>query len=221
MLKPKKETFYLAFTILLEAYRVFSGSLMVVFLPKDCRGHPCNVLENFTNAFHESDSIWISATAFSFLLVGVMSATYRLEVLRENKLRAYLFFNPNVSTDVLTMEHIPKYLPDLRRVSLQRLHRNYTKIVYIAFASFTINTFYSGIVICLSYLNPDDYTDERTVLAFFTSVLFLGMKLHEMYRVANAEKNIYYSAYKKTEYQFNDILPNKKRPLQDVLTLDA
>ena len=55
----------------------------------------------------------------------------------------------------------------------------------------------------------DNYLDNKTITAFFTNVLFMGMKIIDIYAITTTENNIFYSAYIKNRLQFNDVDPDK------------
>jgi len=70
---------------------------------------------------------------------------------------------------------------------------------YIGFGIFIINSILSGVIVNEYYLS------SQTASTFITYLLFMITKLSNIYTVANTSKNVFYSAYLKTNVQFNDI----------------
>jgi hypothetical protein len=44
---------------------------------------------------------------------------------------------------------------------------------------------------------------------FFTNILLMGLKVADVFSIANTSKNIFYSAYLKNRVQYNDVDPDK------------
>ena len=74
---------------------------------------------------------------------------------------------------------------------------------------FTLNSILSGIIVYEYYL------DNQTTTTFITNLLFMVMKLADVYSTVHTEQNIFYSAYLKSKVQFNDIDPNKVIELKE------
>ena len=72
-------------------------------------------------------------------------------------------------------------------------------INYTSIGMFTINSILSGIIVNKYYLG------SQTNVSLFTSILFMATKLISVYNIANTAKNIFYSAYLKSNVQFNDL----------------
>jgi hypothetical protein len=79
----------------------------------------------------------------------------------------------------------------------------YQKCGYASTLSFTINAILSFIVIYQNYL------DSKTMTVFFTNLLLMGLKVADVFSIANTSKNIFYSAYLKNRIQYNDVDPDK------------
>ena len=65
--------------------------------------------------------------------------------------------------------------------------------------TYIINIFLSGIVI-------SEYNiSNQTISTFITYILFILIKLNNVYAIANTDEYTFYSAYLMTNMQFNDI----------------
>ena len=49
------------------------------------------------------------------------------------------------------------------------------------------------------------YAGSQTISTFITYVLFIAIKFNSVYSLVSTTKNIFYSAYMKSNVQFNDI----------------
>lgn len=69
-----------------------------------------------------------------------------------------------------------------------------------------MNAVVSSIVVYSNYL------DSKTVTVYLTNLLFMGLKVSDVYSTVNTKKNVFYSAYLKNKVQFNDIDPDNIIP---------
>ena len=70
-------------------------------------------------------------------------------------------------------------------------------------AIFILNGIFSSIVIM------SHYYDSKTITVLLTNLLFMGLKVFDVYSTVNTKKNVFYSAYLKNKVQFNDVDPDK------------
>ena len=82
--------------------------------------------------------------------------------------------------------------------------RYYQLSSYIGTFIYILNIIFSAIIV------SNFYAGRQTLSTFITYVLFMMMKLYSVYTITSTEKNIFYSAYMKTNIQFNDIDANYK-----------
>lgn len=206
MRKETKEKTILLLSVLFEVYRVFTGCLMVVFLPNQCGNHKCNPFENWLIG----DIVYRIGYYANLQTFAVMAILYLMETRRENRLRKYLLFNTHNPMDSESVGVALGTLPEVRQQWLHTLHARYRSIVYVAYAAYALNTILSAYLVGDGFFDVTSEVDERTVIAFFTSVLFLGAKLYDTYTIVFVDPNIFYSAYTKTHLQFNDVQAKKK-----------
>ena len=182
-------------SILIELFRVITSSLMIVFVPQKCGDHVCTM--NETVRFElDLKGVGLSInilTLFSFICM------YLVEIWRENRLIKYLDVNPNMPNDSEYIANIMNILPHDKKEKILHGNLYYMYIAYTTIFIYIINAIISGIIINKAYLS------NQTYATFITYVIFMITKLTNSYGVVNTEDNVFYSAYLKTNVQFNDI----------------
>ena len=63
------------------------------------------------------------------------------------------------------------------------------------------------------------YYDSKTLTVLLTNVLFMGLKVSDVFNTVNT-KCVFYSAYLTNKVQYNDVDPDKKLKSSDVLTAE-
>lgn len=198
-----RETIITGGRILIEMYRVFMGSMLVLFVPGVCQDkngpHRCSSLELYTmgTTLYKVSAIFNLITLASFVLL------YGAELRRENRLNKYLLVNTQKPTDTDTVGAALARLPEKRRDRLSTLDSQYQILGTITIVLYLVNSVLSGTTIGLYYL------DDRTPSAFATNVLFIGGKLFDVYLLVHTDKHILFSAYKRQKVQYNDVQPSK------------
>lgn len=188
-----------AITLILEIYRVLMGALLIVFVPQKCEDTICSASQNV----NRDDKLTKAAFSFNIITAFSFLALYFIEVKRENKLINYLEVNKFTASD---NDSVGKALEKLSIVKKQKIwdyDGYYQKCGYASTLSFTINAILSFIVVCQHYL------DSKTMTVFFTNILLMGLKVADVFSIANTSKNIFYSAYLKNRVQYNDVDPDK------------
>jgi hypothetical protein len=184
--------------LVFEMYRVLMGSFLVVFVPQDCNGQICTLFENVSagNSLYDITFYLNIVTFFSFICM------YYAEVKRENKLIAYLHVSPDLPTDNENVAEVLDKLCDKKRGKILSFDKLHQRLSYIAMSCFSVNTGFSALIMKQNYL------DNKTLTVFMTNVLFMALKLKDVYMIARTEKNIFYSSYLTEKVQFNDIDPD-------------
>jgi hypothetical protein len=124
---------------------------------------------------------------------------YVIEIWRENRLIKYLDVNPNMPNDCDYIANIMNILPTDKKEKILNGNTYYMYIAFTTILIYIINAIISGIIINHAYLS------NQTYATFITYVIFMITKLTNSYGVVNTEDNVFYSAYLKTNVQFNDI----------------
>jgi hypothetical protein len=187
-------------SVLIELFRVITSSLLIIFVPQKCGDHICTLQEatRFNNGFN---SIGLS---INFITLGSFIILYWIEMWRENRLIKYLDVNPNMPTDSVYISNIMNILPVEKKNKILQSSKYYMYITWITIIIYIINAIISGIIINKAYLS------NQTYATFITYVIFMITKLTNAHGVITTDDNIYYSAYLKTNVQFNDIDRNYK-----------
>ena len=188
--------------ILIEAYKVCSGTLLVLFVPGVCNGRACLPIDNFTNGstFYRG-IVFVNVVTFLCFL-----ALYSIEVRREMRLNNYLMIDNSLPTDSETVgKSIDHLLPD-KKDKLHSLTYFYKVAGMTTVVVFAINTVLSGYIIITEYGN------DKGPAMFAANTVLISGKLYDIYTILTAEKNIYFSAYEKNHKQFNLANPAKCDP---------
>ena len=181
--------------VLLEMYRVITSSLLILFVPQICVDHICTTTENLvweTNTYN-------TALCFNFISMAFLVNMYYMELVRENRLIKYLAVNPELAND---SEEVSKQL-ELLSINKQNkifsINRYYRLSSYAALSIYVLNVLLSIAAISRYYAG------SQTVSTFVTYILFMMTKFGSVYSLVSTDKNIFYSAYLKSNVQFNDI----------------
>ena len=194
-----KQKLFLVVSILIEAYRVCMGSLLVIFVPQTCGNHRCNMFENLMIG----DTVYRAAAICNFTTLIFFCILYSIEVRRENRLNNYLIVNPLLPTDTESVESRVSYLSDERRLRLISLNTTYKRICYATFCMFIINTIFSA------YIMGFQYYDDKAPMIFITNTILIGSKLYDIIYILKTQQSAFISAYVKQKCHFNDVHPNK------------
>lgn len=187
-------------SILLEIYRVFIGSFLIIFVPLKCENTKiCSLSQNI----NRNDYITQLGLVINTLTIISFFVLYFFEIKRENKLITYLEVNSYSPND---NESVGKALEKLsidKKSIILAYDWYYQKSGNLTTIVFLINIIISSIVI-YNY-----YYDDKTITVFLTNLLFMGIKIVDVFSTVNSKQNIFYSAYLKNKVQFNDVDPNK------------
>ena len=186
-------------SVTLELYRVLVSSLLILFVPQRCHDHVCTFQENMET---ESNA-YTAGLVVNFVTMFIFLILYSIEIKRENKLIAYLEVNPSQPTDNSSVGQALQRLSVEKRNNILSLDRYYQRAAYSSMVFFVANAVLSGIIVY-------DYSlGNQTTTTIITNILFMVMKLADVYAIVNTEENIFYSAYLKGKVQFNDVDPDK------------
>jgi len=187
-------------TILLEAYRIFNGTLLVIFVPGVCGDRACLPQQNFLNG----STLYKSTCGVNLVALLVFMALYAVEIRREYTLGKYLLINPEKPCDMLTSKTAFESLAVEKKNRIHSFNRTYQQIVILTIFTFVINTLLSGYVIGTEYAN-----DKGPVL-FATGTVLIANKIYTIISLGLSDG--YSSAYLHTRSQFNDVHPVETLP---------
>lgn len=183
-----------------EIYRALIASFLILFVPQSCGDHVCSFSENAQTG---TDPLYNAGFYMNVITMASFVALYVTEMRRESKLITYLDVNVKKPCDNVSVTKLLENLPEYQRNSIQYYDAVYVRAGYITILCFTVNTVLSGLVVYKYYL------DDKTTTTFITSILFVLLKLQQVYATVNTEKNVYYSAYITSKIQYNDIDEDK------------
>ena len=182
-------------TILLEAYRIFNGTLLVIFVPGVCGDKACLPQQNFMNG----STLYKVNCGVNLLALVVFLALYTIEIKREYKLSTYLRMNPEKPSDAITVKAAFENLTVERKNIIHSFDKLYQRAVIATIFIFAVNTLLSGYVIGTEYAN------DKGPILFATGTVLIASKIYNIVSIGFSEG--YTSAYLHTRSQFNDVKP--------------
>jgi hypothetical protein len=194
-----KQKTNVASTLVLEFYRVLMGSLLLFFVPQDCDGEICTFSQNYNR---EDNGMSKTAFAANLLTLASFIYMYKIEVQRENSMIDYLHVNPDKARTNDAVEEALSSLPLEIKNKIWDFDKKYMLSGYFSMGAFSLNAIISTIVVLQNYMN------DKTATALLTNLLFMGMKLNDVYSTVHTEKNIFLSAYLTRKIQYNDVDPD-------------
>lgn len=206
-LEKYKSKVFTAGVIMLDMYRVGTGSLLVLFVPGVCDGKACLPTDNW----NKGDTFYRIGVACNLLTLLTFATLYAAEIRRENRLITYLKSSPELPMDSENVGLSIQRLTETRRSKLLQLNTWYQRIGYITIVMYVVNTVISAVIIFTGYIN-----DKGPVL-LVTNTLLIGGKLYDIYRTVNTEPNVFLSAYINHKLQFNDVMPAKEAHMKQRL----
>ena len=184
-------------TILLEAYRIFNGTLLVIFVPGVCGDRACLPQQNFTNG----STLYKVNCGVNLAALVIFMALYAIEVRREYKLAEYLWVNPQKPSDAVTIKAAFESLTAEKQNKIHTFDKLYQRVIIATVGIFVINTLLSGYVIGTEYAN------DKGPILFATGTVLIASKIYNIISIGFSEG--YASAYLQTRSQFNDAQPEK------------
>ena len=184
-------------SILIEAYRIFNGTLLVIFVPGVCGDKACLPQQNFENG----STLYKGTCVVNLLALVIFMGLYAIEIQREYKLYAYLRINPEKPSDAITVKAAFESLTVERKNTIHSFDKLYQRAVIATIFIFVINTLLSGYVIGTEYAN------DKGPILFATGTVLIASKIYNIISISYSEG--YASAYLQTRSQFNDAQPEK------------
>jgi len=186
-------------TLILEVYRVLMGAMLILFVPQNCDGEMCSLSGNF---YRDDNGLTKTAFALNLFTVASFLVLYKIEVTRENKMINYLNVNPELPRDDDAVKEALEQLEISKKEEIWTLDKHYQQAGYFSMGAFSINSALSSYVIFTNFLN------DKTLTVLFTNLLFMGLKINDVFTVVKTDKNIFLSAYLTRKIQYNDIDPD-------------
>ena len=180
-------------TILLEAYRVFNGTLLVIFVPGVCGDRACLPQQNFLNG----STLYKVNCGVNLAALVVFMTLYAVEVRREYTLGEYLRVNLEKPSDIATTKSAFESLADEKKNKIHSFDKLYQRVIIATVCTFIVNTLLSGYVIGTEYAN------DKGPILFATGTVLIASKIYTILSISFSEG--YASAYLQTRSKFNDV----------------
>jgi hypothetical protein len=183
-------------SILIEAYRIFNGTLLVIFVPGVCGGRACLPQQNFENG----SILYRINCGFNLAALLTFMMLYAVEIKREYTLNTYLRVNPELPSDSTTVKAAVTKLTIERQEILHALDRLYQRAIRFTILIIFMNTVLSGYVIMTEYAN------DKGPTLFATGTILIATKIYTILTIGSYDG--YVSAYVQKRMEFNDAQPS-------------
>jgi hypothetical protein len=197
MLKDLVLKFVGPVSILIEAYRIFNGTLLVIFVPGVCDGRACLPQQNY----EKGDTLYRINCGFNLAALLTFMLLYAVEIKREYTLTTYLRVNPELPSDSTTVKAAITKLTIERQNMIHSLDRLYQRAIRFTILVVFINTVLSGYVIMTEYAN------DKGPTLFATGTILIATKMYNILTIGSYDG--YVSAYVQKRMEFNDAQPSK------------
>ena len=179
-----------------EAYRTLISSYLIVFVPQNCGGYSCSIVQNLT----PRNDLEIAAISLNTLTAFHFCLLFYLERSRENTINLHLVSDKKSPTDKEYLMQMIQSMEELPRRKIMRLNNWYRRCSQIILLLFFANAGLSYLVIYKNYLN------NTTVTVFITNALFMINRIYKALKLTSSGEYNIYSAYRQ-----NPILYNRDR----------
>jgi hypothetical protein len=176
-----------------ESYRTIISSFLIVFVPQNCGGYSCSILENVRPV----NNYEIAAITLNALMAIYFCALFYLERERENAISLYLVSDNKSPTDKeYLMRTIDAMEPGPKR-KIMRLNNWYRFLTQNILFCFFVNVSVSCVVIYNNYLNNTTFT------VFVTNALFMINRIYKALKITSSGEYNIYSAYRTEQMLYN------------------
>lgn len=180
------------FTIF-EAYRTLISSFLIVFVPQNCGGYSCTILDNLI----PKNNLEIVAISINTFMAIYFCVLFTVEHFRESTVKKYLIADKASPTD---KDYLVKMLSDMKpqqRRTILQLNNAYRIFAQVLLLIFFVNAGVSCVVIQKNYLN------NTTVTVFITNTLFMINRIHKALKITSSGEYNIYSAYRSDNLLYN------------------
>lgn len=182
------------FTFIIEFYKILMGTFLVTFVPQECDGNVCTMMENITN----TNPLHFTANISNLITFLFVLNLYRNEILRENWCITYLDIDENKPNNNLDtqIEEYPEF-----KLKMNTLNNNYIISLYFALGFLIINFVLSTISIGFNYYGTN------TITSLLSFIILVSSKILAAYNIGieSVENERALSAYLTTFKTYNVI----------------
>ena len=195
-----------------EAYRTLISSFLTVFVPQNCGGYSCTIIQNIV----PKDDLEIAAISVNTFMAVYFCWLFTIERVRETLVKKYLIADKSSATD---KDYLIKMLSEMKphqRQRILRINRVYRIFAQVLLIVFFINAGISCVVIQKNYLN------NTTITVFITNTFFMINRIHKALKVTSSGEYNIYSAYRSDNLLYNryrgEIAKNYASPVRNIFT---
>ena len=178
---------------LFEVYRIVISSYLIVFVPQNCGGYSCTIIQNVT----PRDELEMAAISLNSVMAAYFLALLFIEFIREKKVRQYLIADKSTATDKDYLIKMMSIMKSSSREEILRLNNLYRFHSHTLLIFFFVNVGLSCSVIYKNYLN------NNTVTVFITNALFMINRIHKALKITSSGEYNIYSAYRTDSLLYN------------------
>lgn len=178
---------------LFEVYRVVISSYLIVFVPQNCGGYSCTILQNI----QPRDNLEVVAVFFNSFMAFCFIMLFWIEYMRENKIRQFLIIDKSSSTDKEYLIQMLSAMKTSSRNEILQLNNVYRFHSHSLLICFCVNVGISCVVIYRNYLNNTTFT------VFTTNALFMINRIHKALKITSSGEYNIYSAYRVDSILYN------------------
>ena len=193
-------------TFIFELYRVWMSCMLLLTVPQKCDDHVCSTFEHIGS----SNPIIITGFTVNLATLCMFLLMYLVEIQREHKMINYLEVDITLPRDNESVGQELNKLPKEKHDRILYSDKMYQLSGSIAMILFIMNAGISGYSVFIHYLN------NNTVTVYITNVLFMSLKLKDVYDIVNTKENVFLSSYLTRKIQFNAVDPDKIQELPDI-----
>jgi hypothetical protein len=176
-----------------EAYRTIISSFLTVFVPQNCGGYSCTILQNII----PKDNLEIVAISINTFMAFYFCALFTIERARETVVKHFLIADKSSPAN---KEYLVKMLSEMRVNELRKileLNRLYRTFAQVLIFIFFVNAGISCVVIQKNYLN------NTTITVFITNTFFMFNRIHKALKITSSGEYNIYSAYRTDNLIYN------------------
>jgi hypothetical protein len=176
-----------------EAYRTIISSFLVIFVPQNCGGYSCTILQNIM----PNDDLEIAAISMNTFMALYFCAMFSIERMRETLVKEYFIADKSYPTD---KEYLVKMISEMKtneRHNILNLNR-----IYRIFAHFLLFVFFVNVGISCAVMQKN-YLNNTTVTVFVTNALFMINRIYKALKVTSSGEYNIYSAYRTDSILYN------------------
>jgi len=176
-----------------EAYRTIISSFLTVFVPQNCDGYSCTILQNII----PRDNVEVAAISVNTFMAFYFCTLFTIERIRENVVKEYLLADKSAPTN---KEYLIKMLSDMHsneRNKILNLNR-----IYRAFAQGLLLLFFANAGISC-FVVQKNYLNNTTITVFITNTLFMINRIHKALKITSSGEYNVYSAYRTDNLIYN------------------